>query len=104
VSYFQDYLKSQGVEGTNARKQARGAARGFLGISLQTEMIFTATAEQWRWILSQRGTKLADAEIRVLYTSGDHGVLDCLKSSRYGHFFEDFKTEECSDGIGLSLI
>jgi thymidylate synthase ThyX len=104
VGYLQEYLKSQGVEGTQARKQARGAARGFLGLSLHTEMIFTTTVEGWRWMLSQRGTKLADAEIRVLYTSPDHSVLSCLKASRYGHFFEDFKTEGCLDGIGMSLV
>jgi thymidylate synthase ThyX len=104
ASYLQDYLKSRGVEGIQARKQARGAARGFLGLALHTEMIFTTSVEGWRWMLSQRATKLADAEIRVLYTSGEHSVLNCLKNSRYGYFFGDFKTEDCPDGIGKSLV
>jgi hypothetical protein len=104
VMHLQSYLRDRGVEGTQARKQARGAARGFLGLALHTEMIFTTTVEGWRWMLSQRGTKLADAEIRVLYASGDHSVLSCLKASRYGHFFENFKTEDCPDGIGHSLV
>jgi thymidylate synthase ThyX len=104
VTCLQDYLKEKGVEGIQARKQARGAARGFLGLSLHTELIFTAPVEGWKWILSQRATKLADAEIRVLYATGDKSVLNCLKSSRYGHFFEDFKIEDCPDGIGKSLV
>ena len=104
VNCLQDYLKKKGVEGTQARKQARGAARGFLGLSLHTEMIFTAPVSGWRWMLSQRGTKLADAEIRVLYTTGDKSVLNCLKASRYGYFFKDFEVEDCPDGIGESLI
>jgi thymidylate synthase ThyX len=104
VGYLQDYLKTHGVDGTQARKQARGAARGFLGMALHTEMIFTTTVKGWRWILSQRATKLADAEIRVLYATGDKSVLSCLKSSRYGHFFDDLKIEDCPDGIGKSLV
>jgi thymidylate synthase ThyX len=101
VSYLQDYLKNRGVEGTQARKQARGAARGFLGLALHTEMIFTATAAQWLWILSQRGVALADAEIRVLYSPQ---VLDCLKSSRYGHFFSHLQIEDSPDGIGKVIV
>jgi thymidylate synthase ThyX len=104
VNCLQGYLKNKGVEGTQARKQARGAARGFLGLALHTEMVFTAPVSAWQWMLSQRGTKLADAEIRVMYTTGDKSVLNCLKSSRYGHYFENYKIEDCPDGIGSSLV
>jgi hypothetical protein len=44
---------------------------------------------------------LADAEIRVLYAPQ---VLDCLKASRYGYYFEDMKLGPCPDGMGQSLI
>jgi len=104
VTCLQGYLKNKGVDGTQARKQARGAARGFLGLALHTEMIFSAPVFAWRWMLSQRGTKLADAEIRVLYATGYKSVLNCLKASRYRHFFEDFEIGDCPDGIGSSLI
>jgi hypothetical protein len=101
VTYLQEYLKKRGVEGTQARKQAWGASRGCLGLALHTEMIFTDTVAGWKITLGQRGTKLADAEIRVLYTPQ---VLECLKSSRYGHFFEGYQMEDCPDGIGQSLV
>lgn len=104
VDALQDYLKKKGVEGIQARKQARGAARGFLALSLHTEMIYTARIIDWQWILSQRATKLADAEIRVLYATGANSVLNCLKSSKYGHFFKDLTVEDCPDGIGSSLV
>jgi thymidylate synthase ThyX len=104
VTCLQEYLKERGVDGTQARKQARGAARGFLGLALHTEMIFTAPVSAWQWMLSQRATRLADAEIRVLYATGANSVLSCLKASRYGHFFKDVQVEDCPDGIGESLL
>jgi thymidylate synthase ThyX len=53
---------------TAARKQARGAARGYLGNALASDMLFTTSVTGWKWILSQRKNKLADAEIREVYT------------------------------------
>jgi thymidylate synthase ThyX len=52
---------------TAARKQARGAARGYLGNALASEMLFSAPASGWRWILEQRASRFADAEIRSVY-------------------------------------
>lgn len=49
-----------------SRKQARGAARGVLPHALQTEMIFTASVRQWKWIIESRCSEHADAEIREI--------------------------------------
>jgi thymidylate synthase ThyX len=49
------------------RKQARGAARGFLGNALSTELIFSASVAQWRRMIAQRDNEAADAEIRDLF-------------------------------------
>lgn len=67
VSVLQGAMERDGVPKVHARKQARGAARGFLRNSLHTEMIFTASIEEWLHMISLRMTDAADAEIRVLY-------------------------------------
>jgi thymidylate synthase ThyX/intein/homing endonuclease len=101
VNTLQEYLKKKGVEGTTARKQARGAARGYLGNALFTDMIFSANARQWRWIVSQRASAPADAEIRNLYAPH---VLQALQLSRYGYFFDDMQLAPSPDGIGQIVI
>lgn len=68
------------------RKQARGAARGVLGNALSTEMIFSASVDQWKRMLRQRGGLLADNEIQRMYFS----VLKCLKESAHAGEFETF--------------
>jgi thymidylate synthase ThyX len=97
VNELQNFLKEKGVDSLPARKQARGAARGYLGNALFTDMIFSATVKQWKWMLSQRGSPFADAEIRCLYAPY---VLECLQNSRYKHFFRYLKLEPSPDGIG----
>lgn len=84
---------------TAARKQARGAARGYLGNALASDMLFTTNVTGWRWILSQRKNALADAEIRQVYSP----ALDALKSSNYGHRFTEFSTIPSPDGLGTVL-
>ena len=77
--YLVNALMNEGA----SRKQARGAARGFLGNALHTEMIFSASVAQWKRMIDQRYSEFADAEIRVIYGS----VVEALKSSQYGEYF-----------------
>jgi hypothetical protein len=93
------YNVSAGMGKTDARKQARGAARGYLGNALASEMIFSAPVSGWKHMLRQRKNRLADAEIRDVYTD----VLAALKSSRYGDRFAEFTTVPSPDGIGTVL-
>lgn len=96
VSLLTPWLTARGVDPLTARKQARGAARGFLGNALSTEMIFSATITQWRWMLQQRGSAAADAEIRVLFSR----VLPEVQKSRYADWFRDMSLAPSPDGIG----
>jgi len=99
TSTLQEYLAHRGVDRVTARKQARGAARGYLGNALYTEMIFSASVAQWRWMLKQRLSAAADAEIRVMYSS----VLRELRKSRYAESLSDMETRPSPDGIGEVL-
>jgi thymidylate synthase ThyX len=84
---------------TAARKQARGASRGYLGNALASDMLFTTNVTGWKWILSQRKNKLADAEIRQVYTP----ALEALQSSNYGDRFAEFTLVPSPDGLGTVL-
>ncbi len=99
VNILERYMINKGVDKFNARKQARGAARGYLGNALQTEMIFTAPVSGWLDMVRQRCSQFADAEIRLLYNQ----VLPELKRSRYGHFFDKMSLVDSPDGIGKVL-
>ncbi len=44
-------------------KTARGAARSVLPGGTETQMVYTASLQQWRWILSMRDHPAADKEI-----------------------------------------
>ncbi len=94
------WLVQRGADKTTARKQARGAARGYLGNALQTELIFSASVEQWKRILRQRLSDPADAEIRAVMAE----ALPELRKSRYGDSFKDFRLVPAKDGIGHSSI
>lgn len=86
---------------TTARKQARGAARGFLGNGLKTLGIFSASAYEWNWKESQRAANSADGEIRCEYSME---ILPELLKSRYAKTdFAHLKTEPAVDGVGLVL-
>lgn len=99
VETLQPYLISKGVDKFTARKQARGAARGYLGNALLTEMMFSASVADWKDMLRQRYSNPADAEIRVLYSQ----CLPALKESRYANSFAEFEIEDAKDGIGTVL-
>lgn len=100
VTRLQAKLLENGVDKFTARKQARGAARGFLGNALRTDMIFSASVAQWKRILKQRYSRHADAEIRLIYDQ----VFKCLRTSRYGYQFADMQTQPCPDGMGSELV
>jgi thymidylate synthase ThyX len=99
VAVLEDYGKAKGLDKASARKQARGAARGYLGNALATEMLFSAPVSGWKWILSQRANRLADAEIRAVYGR----VLPALKASRYGAMFTGLDLVPSPDGMGEVL-
>lgn len=97
---LQNWLMSKDVDKTTARKQARGAARGILGNSLHTELIFSASVRQWKHMITQRCSRGADAEIRELYRR----VLETMWASRYGDSFRNFKLIPSPDGIGFVVM
>jgi len=99
VTALQKFLQDGNVPGLTARKQARGASRKFLGSSLQTEMIFSASVAQWKRMLTQRLSNPADAEIRELFSM----ILEELKKSQYHESFDTLETVPADDGIGVVL-
>jgi len=86
VERLEPWLLGRGLDKTTARKQARGAGRGFLGNALWTEMVFSASVKQWRRILDQRLGAAADAEIREVMQI----ALADLRSSQYGDRFDSY--------------
>lgn len=81
VDSLMPWLAEKGMGKTDARKATRGAARGYLGNALSTEMIFTASIAGWKDMMRQRLSPLVDAEIQRIYTD----VQIALTNSRYGY-------------------
>lgn len=96
VAKLQPWLEARGVDKFTARKQARGAARGYLGNALYTEAVFSASVAQWKRMLRQRACAAADAEIREVFCK----ALVELKSSRYRADFAGWELIDSPDGIG----
>lgn len=101
VATLESWLISRGVEKGLAIKQARGAARGYLGNALYTEVIFSANIAQWRrmiaWADTRRASDAADAEIREVFVK----VLRVLQANtHYGNRFTDMTIRPAKDGIG----
>lgn len=92
-------LVERGVDKFTARKQARGAARGYLGNALYTEVVFSASVAQWKRMLKQRASAAADAEIRDVFCD----ALAVLKRSRYADDFSSFDLVPSADGLGYHL-
>ena len=82
------------IAGDSARKQARSAARYYLGNGLGTAMIFTASVWHWRKIFAQRLNPAADAEIRTVMGS----LLTDLQESRYAADFTDLSIKSTPTG------
>ena len=99
VEVLEPWLMAKGVDKFTARKQARGAARGYLGNALYTEAVFSASVAQWRRMLMQRANPAADAEIRDVFCQ----ALEGLKCSRYAADFADLALEASPDGLGRVL-
>jgi thymidylate synthase ThyX len=102
VPILQEYVKARNedIDNLSARKQARGAARGFLGNALLTEMLFSASVKQWRWMLHERASQWADAEIREIYARESESVMAALMQSQYADDFRDLRIAPSPDGIG----
>lgn len=98
VDRLQTKLIEEGIDKFTARKQARGAARGILGNALNTELIFSASLSQWKWIFNLRASSHADAEIRVVMNE----VYE-LFAERFPNHFKDYEKVECLDKIGYGL-
>lgn len=96
VEPLERWLVGTGADRATARKQARGAARGYLGNALPTALIVSASVRQWLWMLNQRGSAAADAEIRASACLW----LRELKRSREGSFFAHLTLAPSPDGVG----
>lgn len=96
VEVLQPWLTTKGADKLTARKQARGAARGYLGNALATEVVFSASVAQWKRMMTMRACAPADAEIRAVFVD----ALEVLLESRYGKDFTGFKLAPSPDGLG----
>lgn len=100
IEKLEPWLISRGVDKFTARKQARGAARGYLGNALYTEVVFSASVSQWLHMLKMRACQAADAEIRECFCK----ALPELQGSRYGAAFDHLTLVPSPDGIGEVVI
>jgi thymidylate synthase ThyX len=99
IAKCEPYLLAKGVDKGTARKQSRGAARGWLGNALGTSLIFSASVAQWRRMLALRCHPAADAEIRESAVA----VIEALRASCYFREFEDMVLVPSPDGLGEVL-
>jgi thymidylate synthase ThyX len=90
-------LKLDPATAGNARKQARGAARGVLGNALETQLIFSASIAQWKWMLMKRCSNAADAEIRLAFANARTVLVEAFPSR-----FPDelWGLKPAADGLG----
>jgi thymidylate synthase ThyX len=100
VASLEAWLIKSGVDKFTARKQSRGASRGFLGNALFTELIFTASLADWQQMIRARCSSAADAEIRVLYSN----LLRNFKSGLHKDDFAHFELAPSPDRIGDILV
>jgi len=98
VDKLQAQLITDGADKFTARKQARGAARGLLGNALLTEMVFSASLTEWKWMLKLRANSAADAEIRVVFNE-----VFTMLSERFPSAFQGWTKHDCPDGLGYEL-
>ena len=67
IRIMEPKLIAEGKDKLTARKQARGAARGYLGNALATELVFTAPLSGWHDMIRQRHNPAADGEIYEIF-------------------------------------
>lgn len=73
-------MDTKKLDAATARKQARSAARHYLGNGLSTEMLFTASIASWDHIFHMRCNPAADAEIQEIMNA----ARECVNKSWYG--------------------
>lgn len=95
VERLQAFMVGRGADKLTARKQARGAARGFLGNALETELVWSANVRALRTVLTQRASPGADAEIRAMAIE-----LHRVMAAELPVYFLDFIVEASPDGLG----
>jgi thymidylate synthase ThyX len=84
-SELSDFLLKRGEDKFRARKQARGAARGFLGNALMTEMVWSASFDVLKYVfIPQRASPFADEEIHRLAHDHVHRILADRYPSLFG--------------------
>jgi thymidylate synthase (FAD) len=98
ASALRDWLVKRGLPATDARKQARGAARGVLGNALETTIVWTANIRALRNVIEQRASPFADAEIRLLADA----LLEICRH-QCPEYFSDYDIVDCKDGIGFGV-
>jgi thymidylate synthase (FAD) len=88
-------LIARGVDKLQARKQARGAARFYLGNGIETSLIWSANVRALRHVIQMRATDAADAEIRAL-------AVELLKVMQVEvpSYFSDLHIVPAADGLG----
>lgn len=79
VQRIKSDLIAEGATALQAKKQARGAARGFLPSALETELVFTASVSQWKRIIAMRNSSASDLEIQQLAAQ----IENQLRESRF---------------------
>jgi thymidylate synthase (FAD) len=92
-------LIEDGIDKVNARKQARGAARGLLGNALTSALVWTCNIRSLRNFFEQRCSQFADAEIRLCANKIFEAALAICPE-----FFNDYERVECPDKIGFGVI
>jgi hypothetical protein len=93
------WLAHKGVDKSTARKQAREAAREYLPLALESQLVFSASVWEWKNIIEMRCTNEAGAGIRIL-TNECHAAL---LTSRYSGAFQGYEFVDAVDGIGKVL-
>ncbi len=96
---LEDALIEDGIDKVNARKQARGAARGILGNALTSALVWTCNIRSLRNFFELRCSVFADAEIRLLANAIFEEALKICPE-----WFNDYERVSCADGIGFGVV
>lgn len=96
ASALEPFLVEEGVDKSNARKQARGAARMYVGNGLETEQVWSANVRTLLHVITLRGDPSADGEIRDLAAA----LLECVRAEAPAYFSE-FLCNDGSDGASI---
>jgi hypothetical protein len=67
-------------------------------------MLFSASVRQWLWMLHERASQYADAEIREIYAREVASVFEALLQSQYASDFQHLSVAPSPDGIGEIIV